>query len=157
MEQIIIGVVLVSLLAIAGICEVIDRIKIPDLPDCSRISNYCTSYGKKQGIKYVIKEPTRKESIDSLLSKIQKCDNSNIVYWRISLIISLFSCIFIWIFNRLEGTSIKTHTYFFIFIISWFINYWMRNFLDFHYHNHACSNIKNATEQLKSVLKSEYK
>jgi hypothetical protein len=154
MEQYIIGIVFIICTIIVVVWEIVDRKKIPDLPDCAYISNYCTPYGDKQNIKYVIKEPTNKESIESLLSKIEtnRCKYSKLVYWRISLIISLVTCTFIWMFNKLEGTNIKAHTYLYILVVSLFLNYWMRNHLDFHYHDHMCVAIKESVKQLRSKL-----
>lgn len=134
-----------------------DRQKIPDLPDCTHITNYCIPYGDKQNVKYVMKQPNNNESIDILLSKIENdyCKMSNLVYWRMSLIISVIISVFFWIFNKLENTNLGYHTYFFIFVITWFFNYWMRNYLDFHYHNHTCLRIKESVTQLKQKINNQ--
>jgi uncharacterized membrane protein (DUF106 family) len=152
MEQYIIIGILLAIAIIAIISEHFDREKIPDLPSCSYISNYCTEYGDKQNIKYVTKEPNTIESISALFSKIEtdSCIISDTVNWRMSLIVSLIICIFFWMFNTLEGSKIKGTTYFFIFVISWFFGYLARNYLDYHYHRHSCNNVKEAINQLKS-------
>lgn len=154
MEQYIIGIILLVLIVSVGVMEHSDRKKIPDLPTCSYISNYCTEYGKKQNIKYIIKEPTNKESIKSLLSKIEIdcCRASRTVYWRMSLLISLLIIIFIWLYNYLDGNKIKATGYLFIMIIIWFLNYWMRNYLDYHYHSHMCKRVKESVDQLRSQI-----
>jgi len=141
-------------LCFAVISEVKDRKKIPDLPDCSYITNYCVPYGDNQNIKYVIKEPDKNTSIKLLLSKIENdCSRlSNLVYWRMSLIVAIVVSLFFFLFNRLEGTNIKHHTYLYLLLCIWFFNYWMRNYLDFHYHNHMYLRIKSSVEQLRSKL-----
>lgn len=159
MEQYLIIALLLIFSIAAIIFEILDRKKIPDLPMCSYISNYCTEYGNKQNIKYVIKELNNdKESIDALLSKIETdcCRLSNTVYWRMALIIALVTCIFFWIYNNLDQKSdIKYTTYFFLFIITWFLNYWMRNYLDYHYHNHTCTRVKENVAQLRSKISNK--
>ena len=154
MEQYIILGFFIILLFVIGYIENLDRKKIPDLPDCTYITNYCTAYGEKQNLKYVVKEPNNNETIEILLSKIENdcCRLSNTVYWRMSLFIALIICIFIWIFNYLEGSVLKNQTYFFILTVTWFLNYWMRNYLDFHYHSHMCKRVQESIKQLKSKI-----
>ena len=157
MEQYIIFTIFIILFIAIAIMEHSDRKKIQDLPDCSYISNYCTQYGEQRNIKYVIKEPNNNESIETLLSKIENdcCKVTNTVYWRMSLFVALIICIFFWIFNYLEGTSLKYSTYFVMLIITWFLNYWMRNYLDFHYHQHMCNKVKESIKQLKSKISNK--
>lgn len=147
----------VSLLLFAIISELKDRKKIPDLPDCSYITNYCVPYGKHQNIKYVIKEPDKSTSIKLLISKIENdCSRmSNLVYWRMSLIVAIIIILFFLLFNKLEGSIIKNHTYLYLLMCIWFLNYWMRNYLDYHYHNHMYLRIKESAEQLRSKLVKE--
>jgi hypothetical protein len=150
---IVIGFLIAILLVI--IMEYIDRTKIVDLPDCTYISNYCTSYGEKSNVKYVVKEPIEDQTIDTLLSKINTDYNklSDLVYWRISFIVSLIGCLFLWIFCYFEKIPLKPSSYIFIFIIIWFTNYYMRNFLDFHYYKHIYIRVDESIKQLKNKIK----
>lgn len=154
MEQYIILTIFMILLITIGIMEHLDRKKLPDVPDCTYITNYCTAYGEKQNLKYVIKEPNNNENAEALLSKIENdcCRVTNTVYWRMSLFAALIICIFTWIFNYLDEVAFKYTTYFFLLIITWFLNYWMRNYLDFHYHNHMCKRVQESIKQLKSKI-----
>jgi hypothetical protein len=146
--------IVISIIIFTIVSEIKDRQKIPDLPDCSYITNYCTPYGKTQNIKYVIKEPDNNTTIKLLLSKIENdCSRmSNLVYWRMSLIVSIIITLLFITFNKLEGTNIKNHTYLYLLLTSWFFNYWMRNYLDFHYHNHMYLRVKESVAQLRSKI-----
>lgn len=152
----IVFIVLFSLLICVFISEFIDRKKIPDLPDCKYITNYCNNYGIKNDIAYVIKEPTKSENIDILLSKIENDSNrlTFVIYWRISLIISIIACIFYYIYNYLSNKQISIESYFFLLIMLWFLNYWSRNYLDFHYYDHKIISIKESIGKLKTLLKN---
>lgn len=156
MEQHVIGIIFLVVFIYVAVMEEMDRKNVPDIPECSRITNYCTVYGEKQNVKYVIKEPIREETVDALLNKIETdCHKvSNLVYWRVSFLVALITCIFIWLFNRVDrGTEIKWSSYLFILVSAWLLNYWSRNYLDFHYHNHMCVSIKESVEKLKDLLK----
>lgn len=149
----IFGLLLVLTIATASM-ELSDRKKIPDLPDCSYVTNYCTNYGKNQGLKYIVREPTQAETPEILLSKIETdcCRLSNTVYWRMSLLVALIIVIMIWIFNYLGNVKLSATTYLFMGVVIWFFNYWMRNYLDFHYHNHMCKRVQESVERLRKML-----
>lgn len=143
------------ILTIALIMENIDINKVSNLTDCKYTTTYCTDYASINNIKYVTKEPiNEKETIDLLLSKIE--DDSNrmdqLVYWRISLIVSIVVCIFYLFFNKLGNTNIPLNSYLFLLISCWFLNYWMRNHLDFHYHDHMHIRIKDSIEQVRKKI-----
>ena len=145
----------VVILAIALIMEYVDIHKIPNLTDCKYTTNYCTDYAAQNNIKYVIKEPiNEKETIDLILSKIED-DSSRmdkLVYWRMSLIVSVIVCIFYLFFNKLGNINIPLNSYLFLLISCWFLNYWMRNHLDFHYHDHMHIRIKDSIEQIRKKI-----
>jgi hypothetical protein len=131
------------------------RKTIPDLPQCIHVSNYCSLYGKRNNIRYVVKEQIEDESIDILFDRIQHQINKkeNIVYWRMSLIISILTVFLIYVFDHLGNKIIPGTMYLFIFMIVWFICYWSRNYLDFHYHDHANHTIVESIKQIKDKLK----
>jgi hypothetical protein len=146
------------ILILALIWEYNDRNKIPDLPDCKYITNYCNAFGEKNNIKYIVREQNNKnnknESVDILLSKVENecCKLSKVVYWRMSLIISLIGTIFFWSFNRLGKIEFPINGYLFLLISFWFLNYWLRNYLDYHYHDYACIRVKESVEQIRKKL-----
>jgi len=136
-----------------------DRKKIVDMPDCSYISNYCTTYGEKANVKYIVKKPNEEQTIEVLLSKINTEYNklSNLVYWRMSFIIALVGCIFLWIYCYFEKINLQASSFIFILVIIWFTNYWMRNYLDFHYYKHIYVRIDETIKQLKDKIKNSSK
>jgi cbb3-type cytochrome oxidase subunit 3 len=144
---------LIGLVLFAFWFELKDREKIPDLPDCAYVSNYCNAYGNRSNIRYVVKEPTKKETSEALLSKIEgdTCRLTKTVNWRIAILVSVLICLFFYIYNVLSKTVFSPAAYLFLFIIIWFFMYWMRNFVDFHYHSHLCSSVKETISQIKTL------
>jgi len=134
-----------------------DRKKIPDNPDCTMITSYCNDYGQKNNIKYVIKDPIDKsQTVDLLLDRIENAHErtSHLVYWRMSLIVSFMVVIFYYLFNRLSGYQVNMGSYIFLLVIIWSFGYWMRNYLDFHYHQHTIEHVKDTVGIIKQHLRS---
>jgi hypothetical protein len=75
-----------------------------------------------------------------------------IVYWRISLIISIVTCLAIWGYNKLSNNEFKPELYFFILLVCVFLNYWMHNFFNYHYAYHICLNLKESVNQLRNKI-----
>ena len=153
--MLIIYIFLAVLLIITLIWEATDRQKLPDLPDCKHITNYCNAYGEKSNIKYVIKNQfTDAQSIEMLLSKIENDTFrvSKIVFWRMSLIISLVGVLFFWIYNKLGNIDYPTNGYVFLIVSFWFFNYWLRNYLDYHYQDHMNIRVRETIAQIKQKL-----
>ena len=147
-------IVFIILLVFAVVMEIMDRYAIVDIPSCRYIKSYCNDYGQHNNIKYVIKEPINNtESIDLLLDRItQQSKFSDIIHWRISLIISLIICFIYWLYNQLSNSIVSPQSYMFLFFILWFLNYWMRNYLDYHYYEHKHARIVESIQQIKNKL-----
>lgn len=153
--MIIFYILLLLLIIIAMYAEYLDRQKIPDILECKHITDYCNAYGEKNNIKYVAKEPiNNKESVDLLLNRVENdvTSTGGLVYWRISLIVAVGVCLLFWGFNALSGINLPTSSYFMLLILTWFLNYWMRNFLDYHYYDHMHVRVKNTIQQIKDKL-----
>lgn len=151
---IVIGlIIIITIIAMAA--EMMDRNTFLDIPHCGEITNNCTEYGNKQNVKYVIKEPNETETVDMILTRIENTifQKLQLVYWRMSLIIALLICLLYYVFNTLAGYKIEYQSYFFIFVSAWFLNYFMRNYLDFHYHKHLDIRVKESIKQLRNKLK----
>jgi hypothetical protein len=67
--------------------------------------------------------------------------------------VSIITVFLIYVFDHLGNKIIPGTMYLFIFMIVWFIGYWSRNYLDFHYHDHANHTINESIKQIKDKLK----
>lgn len=127
---------------------------IANSPHCNRIKNFCSEFGKKNNIKYVIKEPIQKETIDSLLSVMTENTRKlkSLVYWRISFIISTLICILLWFYNDLNESHPNKSFYFVLLLIGFIVNYYGRNFLDFHYYDRFIINMEHAAQRIREKM-----
>lgn len=148
------GIIAIIIIIKMYFLEINERKKFFDIPDCSYITNYCNEYGGKQNIKYVIKEPNKQETTDALLTKISTTYNrlNSIIYWRMAFFISLITCIFIWLYCFFENIKLKPTAYLLIFILVWFLNYWVKTNINFHYYNHSFQRIDELINQIRKNL-----
>lgn len=154
----IVIIIFIIIFIYAWIHEHSDRNKIPDIPTCAFITNYCNEYGKKQNIKYVIKESINNETPMMLLSMIKNeyTKFSQIVYWRIALFNSVGICILFWAYNIFTNVDLNIGSYLYLFIASWFLIYFMRNYFDFHYISHIQNKVNNAVDKLTNEISKNY-
>lgn len=154
MKEIIFVIIIVLIFIYAAKWELNDRKKIPDVQMCQNVSNYCYEYGKRTNTRYVVKEQIEDESPDILLNRIEYETNKrdSFVYWRMSFFVSVITVFLIYMFDKLGSKIIPTTTYIFIFIVVWFMGYWSRNYLDFHYHDHSNYRIMESIKQIRSKL-----
>lgn len=154
MKEIIFVIIIVLIVIYAAKWELNDRKKIPDVQMCTNVSNYCYEYGKRTNTRYVVKEQIQDESLDILLKRIEyETDKKgSFVYWRMSFFVSVITVFLIYMFDKLGSKIIPLSTYLFIFIVVWFMGYWSRNYLDFHYHDHANHTINESIKQIRTKL-----
>lgn len=131
--------------------ESLDLQKIPNIPECSLINNYCLNSGNQ--IKYVIQTPPESAMPDILFNHIQTeaCKNSQLISWRISLIATILILFGLFIFQKLSGiNNYNLGTYTFLLVIIWFVVYWTHNYFNFHYYRVSCLKISQDINLLKN-------
>ena len=97
----------------------------------------------------------RSRKLNYYLKMIMHHSSNRYVYWRISFVISCVTLLFLHVYFRISKIYLNMSSYFTIFIITWFANYWGRNYLDFHYINNDVAKINHLIDTIQNKNKHQ--
>lgn len=140
MINIIFIIIIIIIFIVAVYLEGTARIEMNDHPHCNYVLNYCNDTARRNGIKLILKEPSEDEKINVLLDKLSdRLKKNDVVFWRMSLIISLLIIFIYLIYNYYSNQQVGTANYIFLTILIFSSVYWILNHYQYHIIE-ACGN-----------------
>lgn len=126
-------IIITIILIVTIFIEINYRGDMHDHPHCNYVLTYCNKTAERNNIKLILKEPENDQHISLLLDKLsEKMGRSDVVFWRLCVIMATFLTIIYYIFNYYANIQIPTFNYIFLLFLLFSSTYWILNHYQFH-------------------------